>query len=58
MKFVFLIAAANAIKPRRLNTNNAEFIDNSLVQFATSGGSDGYDEDKWNDKLAEFNNIT
>jgi hypothetical protein len=54
MKFVFLIAAANAIKPRRLNTNNAEFVDDQMIQFS----GDEYNEERWNDELAKINNVT
>lgn len=53
MRFVFLIAAAKAINPRRLNTDSAEFVDDQMVQFAAE-----YNEDAWNDKLSKFNNIT
>jgi hypothetical protein len=48
-----LIAAANAIKPRRLNTNSANFVDDEMVQFAAE-----YNDELWNDKLAKINNLT
>jgi hypothetical protein len=50
-----LISAAEALlmKPRRLNTNNAEFVDEEMVQFAAE-----YDDVQWNDKLAKINNLT
>jgi len=41
------------MKPRRLNTNSGEFVDDQMVQFAAE-----YDDVAWNDKLAKINNLT